>query len=171
MEFTFETEYNATTMASMAKALRKTMRKKHNRRSHVFGWIAAILGLLLTISKGFALDFRTIITLTAVLVIVLAIFFEDKLNGYIAKKQLLPGTEKVTTVFSPDGFISTTDIGKSEWKYDKIQLLVETTNTFVFIFSASHAQIYDKKHLQGGAVDDFRCFIEEATKKQVQYIK
>lgn len=170
MEFTFETQYNAKTMASMAKALRKTIRKKHSRRSHIFGWIVTVLGLLLAI-KNFAFDFRTVITAIAILMILIALLFEDRINGYAAKKQLLPGTEKAVTVFSENGFISTTDIGKSEWNYDKIMIVAETADFFVFIFSEKHAQLYGKQHLQGGTVDDFRCFIEQATGKQVQVIK
>lgn len=106
MEFTFETQYNAKTMAVMAKALRKTIRKKRSRRSHIFGWIVTVLGLLLIIID-FTFDFRTIITSIAVLAILIALLFEDQINGYLAKKQLLPGTEKAAAVFSEDGFIST----------------------------------------------------------------
>ena len=170
MEFTFETQYNAKTMAVMAKALRKTIRKKHSRRSNIFGWIVTVLGVLLII-KDFTFDFRTIITSIAVLVILIALLFEDRINGYVAKKQLLPGTEKAVSVFSEDGFISTTNIGKSEWQYDKIMLIAETADFFVFVFSTNHAQLYDKRHLQGGTVDDFRHFIEQATGKKVQAIK
>ena len=83
MEFTFETKYTAKTMASMAKALRKTIRKKHSRCSHIFGWVAVALGVLLAISNGFMLDFRTVATLIAVLVILIALVFEDKINGYV----------------------------------------------------------------------------------------
>lgn len=169
MEFTFQTQYNAKTMAVMAKALRKTIRRKHSCRSHIFGWIVTILGLLLVISN-FALDFRTIVTSAAVLVIFIVLLFEDRINGYVANKRLLPGTEHAAAVFSQNGFLSTTDIGKSEWNYDKILMIAETTDFFVFIFSASHAQLYDKKHLQGGTVDDFRHFIEAATGKHVQTI-
>ena len=121
--------------------------------------------------KKFSLDFRTIITSIAILAILIALLFEDRINGYVAKKRLLPGTEKAVAVFSESGFISTTDIGKSEWNYDKIMLIAETADFFVFVFSASHAQLYDKRHLQGGTVDDFRCFIEAATNKQVLPIK
>ena len=39
---------------------------------------------------------------------------------------------------------------------------------FVFVFSASHAQLYDKRSLQGGTADEFRRFIEAATGKTVQ---
>lgn len=171
MEFTFETQYNAQTMSFMAKALRKTIRKKRNRRSHIFGWIVVVLGVLLLISKGFMIDFRTVITSIAILVILAVLLFEDRINGYVAKKRLLPGTEKAISVFSEDGFVSTTGIGKSEWNYDKIMLIAETADFFVFIFSASHAQLYDKRHLQGGTADDFRRFIEKETGKQVQPVK
>lgn len=171
MEFTFETQYNARTMALMAKALRKTIRKKHSRRAHIFGWIVIVLGTLLLISKGTMLDFRTVITAIAILAILIVLLFEDRINGYVATKRLLPGTEKSVSVFSESGFISTTDIGKSEWNYDKIMLIAETTDFFVSIFSASHAQLYDKRHLQGGTVDDFRLFIEKKTEKPIQPIQ
>ena len=93
MEFSFETKYNAKTMTLMAKALRKTVRKKHSRRSHTFGWIITILALLLLFRTGPAVDLRTVVTLGAVLAILLALLFEDNLNGYIAKSRLLPGTD------------------------------------------------------------------------------
>ena len=130
MEFTFETQYNTKTMTIMAKALRKTIRKKHSRRSHIFGWIVTVLGSFLVI-KNFAFDFRTILTSIAILMVLGALLFEDRLNGYIAKKRLLPGTEKAVSVFSENGFISTTDIGKSEWNYDRILLIAETADFFV----------------------------------------
>lgn len=171
MKFSFETQYNAKTMAEMAKALRKTVRKKHSRRSHVFGWIIVVFALLLLLSEGFVPDFRSVVTLIAVFVILATLLFEDRINGYVAKKRLLPGTDTAVAVFSENGFVSTTDVGKSEWNYDKIMAIAETRDFFVFIFSANHAQLYDKRHLQGGTADDFRRFIESATGKTVQTVK
>ena len=52
MEFCFETDYTTKALAAMAKALRKTVRKKHSRRSHNFGWIVFFLGLLLALPIG-----------------------------------------------------------------------------------------------------------------------
>lgn len=171
MEFRFETQYTAKTMAVMARALRKTIRKKRSRRSHIFGWVVFALGVLLVLVNGFALNFRTVITLVAAAVILFALLFEDRINGYVASKQLLPGMEKAVTVFSEGGFTSTTDVGTTEWKYDKIAMLAETAGFFVFIFSASHAQLYDKQHLQGGTAEEFRHFIEQQTGKLVQQIQ
>ena len=167
MKFTFETAYNAKTMAVMARALRKTVRRKHSRRSHIFGWIVTVLALLLIV-KNFAFDFRTVVTALAVLAILTALLFEDRINGYVAKKRLLPGTDRATAEFTAEGYSSATEVGKSVWSYDKIAMIAETADFFVFIFSASHAQLYDKRSLQGGTVDEFRRFIETATGKTVQ---
>ena len=91
MEFTFETLYNAKTMASMARALRKTIRKKHNRRTHVLGWAIAALALLLLLSKGLAFDFRTVVTSGAVLAVVAVLLFEDDRPGPFRKRPARQG--------------------------------------------------------------------------------
>ena len=171
MEFSFETQYNAKTLAVMAKALRKTVRKKRSRRSHIFGWIVIVFSLLLLLSDGFVVDFRSVVTWIAVLAILIALLFEDRLNGYVAKMRLLPGTDSSVAVFSENGFVSTTEVGKSEWNYDKIITIAETADFFVFVFSANHAQLYDKRQIQGGTAEDFRRFIESATGKTVQPVK
>ena len=171
MEFTFETHYNTKTMAVMARALRKTVRQKHSRRSHLFGWIVTAMAVLLMTSDGFELNFRSVVTLGVIFVMVMALLLEDQINGYVAKRRMLPGMEKATAVFTEDGFVSTTEIGKTEWKYDKIVLVAETTDFFVFIFSQNHAQLYDKSGMKGGTADDFRRFMEDMTEKAVQRIK
>lgn len=174
MEFKCETVYNAKAMAVMAKAMRKTVRRKHSRRSHVFGWIVLALGLLLSIVNfldGDPIGFSAVITWAAMAVILGALLFEDRINGWVAWKRLLPGTERAAAIFRPDDFDTETDVGKSRWKYDKIQLVAETDGYFVFIFSPSHAQIYDKAHLSGGTPDEFREFIEKVTGTPVQYVK
>jgi len=170
MEFTFETEYNAKALTAMAKALRKTIRKKHSRRSHIVGWIVIAVGLLLMV-KASAFDFRAVVTSIALLAVLLSLLFEDRLNGAVAKKRLLAGTEKAASVFSESEFVSTTELGRSEWNYEKIAVIAETADFFVFIFSASHAQLYDKRTLQGGTAEEFRRFIETATGKQVQEVR
>ena len=167
MEFVFETHYNARAMTVMAKALRKTVRKKHSRRSHRIGWLVLVLGTAL-VAANFALDVRTFVTGAAMLAIVTALLFEDRINGYVAKRHLLAGTEHCTTVFTEEGFVSTTALGRTEWNYDRIQVIAETADFFVLIYSDKHAQIYDKRQLQGGTPEEFRRFVEHAAGKQVQ---
>lgn len=177
MQYTFETDYSPKALAVMAKCLRKTVRAKRSKRSHILGWIVTALALLLSFysgDEGFTITFNRIITWFAALVILVVLVFEDQINGHFARKRMLKGTEKATSIFdteASDTFVSETEIGKSEFSYNKIALLAETDRYFVFVFSASHAQIYDKNNLSGGSVNAFREFITEKTGKPILSVK
>ncbi len=82
-EFTFETDYDISALSAMARALRKTVRKKQSRRSRIFGWTVAVLGILTTAALGI-----NVVTLTAIVILVLFLLFEDRMNGYMAKKRV-----------------------------------------------------------------------------------
>ena len=177
MQYTFQTDYNQKSLSVMAKCIRKTARAKHSKRSHVFGWIVIVLALLLSFSsgdEGFVITFKTVITWIAAAVMLIVLLFEDKINGYFAGKRMLKGTEKAISTFdteNPDMFVSETEVGKSQFAYGRIGMIAETERYFVFVFSASHAQIYDKTGLSGGTVHDFRAFITQVTGKAVCPIK
>ena len=169
MNFKIETEYNIKTLTVMAKALRKTVRKKRNLRSRIIGIIVLILALLLILPLGgkvFTFDFRTIITIIAALVLLLTLIFEDKLNGYVAKKRMLPGLDKSIVTFYEDNYFSETPLGKSEFNYENVKYFAENSDYFVFIFSESHAQIYSKNGLTGGSTAEFRSYIKNITGKE-----
>lgn len=102
---------------------------------------------------------------------ILVLIFEDKINGYIAKKRMLTGTEKSKTIFKEESYISEMKIGKTEFHYENIKEIAETKDYIVFVFDQSHAQIYDKKALESKNIDDFIKFITEKTGKEVQRIK
>ncbi len=173
MQYTFQTDYNQKSLAVMAKCIRKTARAKHSKRSHIFGWIVIALALLLSFSsgdEGFVITFKTVITWIAAAVMLIVLLFEDPINGYFARKRMLKGTESATATFDtekPDVFTSETEVGKTEFSYDKIAMIAETERYFVFVFSASHAQVYDKTSLSGGTVNDFREFIIQVTGKEI----
>ncbi len=174
MEFIFETTYNQKALTAMAKGVRKTARKKRTKISHIFGFIVIALAVLLAladIKDGIEFTANRIITLLAALIILIVLLFEDKINGYVARKRMLPGTEKSKVTFTEEDFHSETEVGKSEWNYDKILLLAETKDYFIFVFSRSHAQVYDKNNLSGGTSDEFREFICERTGKAMTSIK
>lgn len=173
MEFKFETAYDQDAITVMAKAIRKTARKKRSRRSHIFGVIVIMLAFLLTLPLGkkeFILDFKTIITWLVAAILFFTLIFEDKINGYIARKRMLPGLDKASVTFNAEGYRSETEFGSSEFKYSTIMLLVETVDYFVFVFSQSHAQVYNKKSITGGTIEEFREFIKNVTGKEIQNI-
>ncbi len=170
MEFTFETEYHQKAITVMAETLRKTIRKKHNRRSRIFGWIVVVLALLLLLPIGKENDtisVSAVVTGLAAIVMVVVLLFEDKINGYVARKRMIAGVDRTTSVFNDDKYVSFTSIGNTEWSYKHIDTLAETDDYFVFIFDKSHAQLYDKHHLTGGTVDEFREFIKAKTEKEL----
>ena len=174
MEYIFETKYDLKVLTMMARIVRKTVRKKHSRRSHVFGWLAVVFGILMLVplnGEAVTIDFKKVLTVMAIFVIVCVLLFEDLLNGYLAKKRMLPGTDAAVTRFKDNEFLTELKMGVTDWKYEYIDLLVETKEYFVFVFGNCHAQLYDKKSLVGGTVDEFRNFITEKTGKQILKIK
>ena len=177
MQYTFVTDYSRKTLSVMARCIRKTVRKVKSKRSHIFGWIVIVLAPLLpfrSIEGSFVLSLNGIVTWAAALVMLFALLFEDSINGYFAGKRMLKGTEKAFSTFDTENresFRSETPIEKSEFSYDSIQLICEPDRFFVFVFSTSHAQIYDKATLSGGSPDAFREFIAGATGKQVVAVK
>ena len=87
MGYIFETTYDKKALKTMARIVRKTVRKKHSRRVHILGWIVAVLGILMLLPLGegnIVIDFRKIVTGLAVVVIAVTILFEDRLNGHFA---------------------------------------------------------------------------------------
>lgn len=166
MEFTFQTAYDQNAMAVMARALRKTVRKKHSRRSHILGWLVVVMGLLFSLplsNEVFTVSFSTVINWIAVVAVTVVLLKEDAINGYFARKRALPQLLSSTTVFSAEGYHSSTEVGSSEFRYDNIVALAETADYLVFIFSKSHAQVYDKNNLSGGTEEEFRLFMMSNT--------
>ncbi len=172
MEFKFETNYDQKAMTAMARTLRKTLRKKKSRRSHILGIIITLICLLIVIPFGDGYEFgmNKVITALIALILIVVLVWEDNINGYTARKRMLAGTEKSNAVFAENGYTSEVAVGKSEWSYERMQLIAETKEYFVFVFSHSHAQIYDKAGMSGGTVEEFRKFIEEKTGKNIVYV-
>ena len=68
MQFVVVTVYDQKAVSAMAKALRKTLREKQSRRSHVLGWIIVALSVLVLIpwdGEPFQLDVRSVVTMLA----------------------------------------------------------------------------------------------------------
>jgi len=173
MEFVFESVYDQQAVAAMARALRKTVRKKHSRRSHIIGWIvvAAALALSFTTGEdGFAVTGKTVLTWLVVLLMVVTLLFEDAINGYFARKRALPGTEHTTTTFDAEGYSSTNTAGDTRWSYENVQMFAEDVNYFVFVLNVNHAQVYDKRRMSGGTEAEFRAFLQEVAGKTVEKI-
>jgi len=169
MEYTFHTQYDLKAMTALARGLRKTIRRKHSRRSHVFGWAVVVIGILLMLNAS-EFTLRTVVTALAIAAIVAAFAFEDRLNGAVALKRGLPGLHSSQCVFLEEEYHSKTELGESTFYYENIQMLAETKDYFILVMSANHGQVYDKTSMDIGKVEEFRRFICEKTGKEISAV-
>jgi len=171
MRFVIQTTYDFKAMTAMARTLRKTIRKKSSARTHIFGTIIVIIAVLLLISSGWPFGFSEWITLISALAIVIVTATEDQLNCWLAQRKVLPGSETGETVFSEEGYITTTTAAETHWKHEQVKAVYEAKDYFVFFLSDRHGQVYDKSGFKEGTIDEFRRFLSEKTGKPVEYIK
>lgn len=162
--FEIEQTYDLDTLTALCRAARKTARRWGRVIRGVFWGIFAI-GVALT---ALLLCWRIppepwlFVILAAMLALLLA---EDRLNGWLALRQLLPGTAHSVTVFNEDAYLVTADSMEMKHFYENITSLCETTDYFVFFLGARHGQAFEKSGFVTGAPDGFRAFIEKKTGK------
>lgn len=183
MEFTFVTDYDQKALTTLAKVLRKTTRRVSSIISRVVCGAFVVMMLpgilipaLLMFTEGEAMSVEVLLLGYSclgicLLVVILPIVFSDYLVGFQARKHMQPGTEKATAIFSAEGYISITNAAKTEFRYDSMSYISETTDYFVFVMGKNHGMVFSKSSISGGTVEDFRRFIEEKTNKELLRIK
>ena len=174
MEFRFETDYDQETLTAMARGLRKTVRRKRSRRTHIFAGIVLVIGLastVLSIASKEPLRARNLLVPLAMLCVIYASLQEDRLNRRVAKRNVLPGTEHAGCVFGEDGYTIKTSVTESKFSYAQIRAVAEMPRYLVLALSNNQAQAFDKESLSGGTIEEFRAFLAEKTGKPIQMIK
>ena len=150
MEFTCNTCYDRKALTAMSRAVRKTIRKKSSRLLHIYSWVA--------------LDSAVI------LLLLLVQLKEDALNAFFARRQAMPRLEDCDTCFYSDYYETRFPGSVTQWQYDRILHLAETSRYIILILGKNHAQACGKADLAGGSVEAFRSFLEQKTGKETQYI-
>ena len=174
MEFRFETDYDRKALTALCRALRLSVRKKHSRRTRIFGLCVMIVGILmiaLSLKNQEPWSISNTITAAAVLVLFAVLCREDQLNARVSQRALLPGTDHTVSVFGPEGYETTTEAAASEFRYDAVQCICETPDYFVLFLGKRHGQLFDKHSLTGGTLEGFRAFLTEKTGKTITNIK
>ena len=171
MKFTVETTYDQKAMTVLARVLRKTLRAKRNKRTHIFGWLIIVVTLLLMWAQDFMLNAQSVVTIVAMVVMSATLIWEDHINGYTARKRLLKGLDKSQTNFSEDRYESMTTVGKTQWTYTTVDRIVKQGEYVVFVFDRNHGQVYDLQQLSGGTAEEFQQFLTEKTGKNIEILK
>ena len=169
MEFTCHTTYDQTALTAMARAVRKTVRAERSRIVRYYGWI--VLGLLaVALWLSWGTPWRMALSCMVIAVLLLVHWKEDAINGYVAKRKALPGTDAADTIFYPDQFLVKTAAAETRWQYDKILALAETREYIVLVMGMNHAMAIEKTALEGGSIPEFYRFLEEKSGHKIQNI-
>ncbi len=174
-EFQIHSAYDRKALKTMARVLRKTMRRKRSIALRVFGWFAVTLMLLSEIAlaalDAFSWDVETALILLLCVVMVATLLFEDDLNGWLAAFSLIPGTREADTRFTPDCYTVVTQAAEVRWNYENIKAVGETSDSFVLMLSKRHTQQFPKAGMTEGTPDEFRAFLTEKTGLPVRFVK
>ena len=175
MEFHFTTVCDQACLTAMARGLRKTVRRRHSRRSRLFGYLLILIVLLfwLPIFMGRrSADFGDIVSLIVIVVMSFVLWKEDSLNAFFARKRMLPTSQRAEAIFMDSGFRNVTEASVTEWSYENMPLaaICDTGDYVVFALNKTYVQAFDKRSLTGGSVEEFYAFIEEKTGKTVEKI-
>ena len=168
--FTVEQTYDLASLTALCRAARKTV-QRWKTALRAICWVIFALGVVI-LAASLLLDGQLEFgLLAAVAVLLLLLLFEDRLNGWISLRRLIPGTAHSVTVFADDAYTVTTDTLETKYQYKNITALCESER-YVFLFlGKKHGQIFDKHGFRQGDPDAFRVWLEQKTGKTVQTIK
>ena len=169
MTFTCRTTYNNKALTAMARAMRKTLRRRSSRWTRVWGGILFVLCLLGALWMEGDLWQRGLNAAAAALLLAVQIW-EDRISAFFSRRRAMPGLEESRAVFTDSYYEVEITGALTRWQYSKILQLAETGSYFVFLLGKHHAQAFDKSGLTGGDAESFRAFLEERTGKNVQYV-
>ena len=105
-----------------------------------------------------------------ILLLLLVQLKEDALNAFFARRWAMPRLEDCDTCFYSDYYETRFPGSVTQWQYDRILHLAETSRYIILILGKNHAQACGKADLAGGSVEAFRSFLEQKTGKETQYI-
>lgn len=164
MNIQVKTLYSQPALTAMARGLRKTVRRKRSRRSHVLGFGLTALALLLG-----AVDLLTEpswvggvdLALAALLLAVL--LTEDWINGFLAGRKMMPGSRESETVFTDADYVTTVQTAQTRWTYEGVRAIAEGRDYLVLALGPRHAQVFDKRGIAGGEEEALCSLLREKT--------
>ena len=165
-----ETTVEQRAMTALSRAARRTLGRRRNIAIHIFCWVVLVLDLLLFLLLWLGGDVPWLNLLLG-LMLQGMLLFEDRLNGAIGLRQVLPGSRQVTAHFTEEDYRHTTLVSESTWHYEQIQAVCETEAYFLLLLGRRHGQVYSKAGFTQGTPEAFRTFIAEKTGLGVPYIR
>ena len=169
MQIQVDTVYSRPVLTAMARALRKTLRRKKALRTRALGGVL-ILVAVCTIAISYTYD-HSPLTVGSMAVLALTLLgvmiWEDTLNGLLARRQILAGTETVQTTFSEDSYCTVTRAARSEWQYSQIQHICQSADYLILLLDSNHAQVCDKAGFSAGTPEQLISLLVQKTGREI----
>ncbi|WP_195279306.1 YcxB family protein [Clostridium sp. J1101437_171009_A5] len=164
MEIKIRTHYDRDALTAMARGLRKTVRRKKSRRSRIVGVVLMVLAFLfgagdLILNPGW----KAWLDLGVAVVLLLILLTEDRVNGFLAGRKVLPGARDTETVFTEYDYTTTIQNAETRWSYESIRAIAEGENFIVLALSDRHAQVFDKRGITAGTPEELRTLLRDKT--------
>ena len=174
MAFEIHSDITNRSMNIASRAMRRVLRRKRSIMWAIFGWSVFFINALLLIpfdGEPFTLDTSTVISLLVEVMLLSVLLFQDRFNGMIACKNTLAGTKDYHVVFGEESYTVVTEVTTSAFRYELIDAMAESQDYIIFLMKKRYAQPLDKRTLTGGAVEEFKRFLEEKTGKDFRRVK
>lgn len=171
MEFVNRTVIGGKELAALSRGTRKTVRRNRNLMVRTLGLLIVALNVFFAWVSIRVGDSRWWLNAALALFLLVIIFWEDRLNGKIRAKSVLPEAREVTASFGPEGYACVSRASDSRFTYGQIQKVCETPEYFLFYLDRNLGQIYAKDGFTKGTAMAFREFITRKTGLTVQNIR
>ena len=174
MTFEIHSDITNRSMTIASHAMRKVLRRKRSILWAIFDWSVFFINALLLIpfdGEPFTLDAGTVISLLVEVMLLSVLLFQDRLNGMIACKNALAGTQEYHVVFGEESYTVVTEVTTSTFHYELIDALAESQDYIILLMKKRYAQPLDKRTLTGGTVEECKRFLEEKTGKEFRRVK
>lgn len=167
--FTVDQTYTVEGLAAFLRVRRQTV-SKGTKLFRIFCWVLFVVVTLayllcLAISALEPGDPLLFLAPVMLLLFALLLIFEDRLNGWIMYRRMIPGTVHSVTVFSEKEYTVSMDVGQTTYRYVAISALRETEKYIFLFLTPRHGQIFEKACLQPADIPAFRAFLEERSQK------
>ena len=168
--FIIQTEIDRKSMTALARMTRRTLRRGRNGPVRMLAWFVVVLELFLVFVYIRVGAGGWLVNLLMACIMLACIWGEDRVNGAIGLRQILPASRSVNAAFKEDGYVHRTQAGESWWPYRQIRAIVESQDSFAFLLDRTHGQVYDKHGFAWGDPDGFREFIQRKTGLKIQKV-
>lgn len=143
MEFTCNTCYDRKALTAMSRAVRKTIRKKSSRLLHIYSWVVIAL-CLLSIWVSWGDPWYVALDSAVILLLLLVQLKEDALNAFFARRRAMPRLEDCDTCFYSDYYETRFPGSVTQWQYDRILHLAETSRYIILILGKTTPRLAAK---------------------------